>query len=515
MDLRPRQIQFFSRFTKAEAIVNKDASGDVLAMRREIQNLKEEVSRLQSLVSVGAEDHGSNVSPAIQNQSELDSLREKLDICSEEKAKLERHVDYLSKELEEHLSKERAQVAQTELPSVAKDHVPNIGQSDQTEISSMVEANATDVTGEVFWTSCPFCISASVTEQDDGADVAGQEDMANNVAPLRVYTRRKNISAVKKNKDVLVEGFEEGSVAHFHRARTVSVHSSGLIVISTSGMGCKGGVGQGIVLRNGLGSGGGHGGREVEWAVTMIAAFTVQRMEQLQNEYKEESLEEEFCKKLARLFNRSSGRAGKPVIQNWFQNNQHSLLNETSETPSQNKAIVNPKTPEGEKGEDLSSLEFEARSSKDGAWYDVDTFISHRFLSSGEIVSIYNFKSNARLQLWAESPFYLVKQVSPHASEMIYVGFGSAEDEWVNVKNSVRERSVALEHSECQKVKVGDLVVCFQERQDQARYYDAHVIEIQKRWHDIRGCRCLFTIKYDHDNTEEKVRLRRLCCRPK
>ncbi|KAL0330381.1 UNVERIFIED_CONTAM: Casein kinase-like protein HD16 [Sesamum radiatum] len=79
----------------------------------------------------------------------------------------------------------------------------------------------------------------------------------------------------------------------------------------------------------------------------------------------------------------------------------------------------------GEKGEDLSRLEFEARSSKDGAWYDVDTFLSHRFLSSGEI-----------------------------------------------------------------------------ERQDQARYYDAHVIEIQRRWHDIRGCRCLFLIRYDHDNTE-------------
>ncbi|KAG8375631.1 hypothetical protein BUALT_Bualt10G0120400 [Buddleja alternifolia] len=60
-------------------------------------------------------------------------------------------------------------------------------------------------------------------------------------------------------EDILVEGFVEGSVVHFHRARTVSVHSSGLI--STSGMGCKGGVGQGIVLSNGLGSGGGHGGR--------------------------------------------------------------------------------------------------------------------------------------------------------------------------------------------------------------------------------------------------------------
>ncbi|KAK6161905.1 hypothetical protein DH2020_001746 [Rehmannia glutinosa] len=238
----------------------------------------------------------------------------------------------------------------------------------------------------------------------------------------------------------------------------------------------------------------------------LFSGFTkaeqVQKMEQLVNEYKEQSIDEEFCKKLARLFNRSSGRAGKPVakwteIQSWFQmNQQHGLFKETSfdaakmlpvvpESLTQNKATGNPNMPEGEKDEDLSRLEFEARSSKDGAWYDVDTFLSHRFLDSGEI--------EVRVR---------------------YVGFGAEEDEWVNVKDSVRVRSVALDNSECQKVKVGDLVVCFQERQDQARYYDAHVIEIQKRWHDIRGCRCFFLIRYDHDNAEEKVRLRRLCCRP-
>lgn len=43
-----------------------------------------------------------------------------------------------------------------------------------------------------------------------------------------------------------------------------------------------------------------------------------------------------------------------------------------------------------------------------------------------------------------------------------FVGFGAEEDEWVNIKQAVRERSVPLEHSECQKVKVGDLVLCFQ-----------------------------------------------------
>ncbi|KAL3500639.1 hypothetical protein ACH5RR_039732, partial [Cinchona calisaya] len=60
-------------------------------------------------------------------------------------------------------------------------------------------------------------------------------------------------------EDILVEGLVKGSVVHFHRARTISVLSSG--TISTSGMGCTGGVGQGKFSDSGIGSGGGHGGR--------------------------------------------------------------------------------------------------------------------------------------------------------------------------------------------------------------------------------------------------------------
>lgn len=43
-----------------------------------------------------------------------------------------------------------------------------------------------------------------------------------------------------------------------------------------------------------------------------------------------------------------------------------------------------------------------------------------------------------------------------------YAGFGREEDEWVNVRRAVRDRSIPLEESECHKVKVGDLVLCFQ-----------------------------------------------------
>lgn len=95
-----------------------------------------------------------------------------------------------------------------------------------------------------------------------------------------------------------------------------------------------------------------------------------------------------------------------------------------------------------------------------------------------------------------------------------YVGFGAEEDEWVNIKESVRERSIPLENSECHKVKVGDHVLCFQERRDQASYHDAHVLEVQRRMHDIRGCRCRFLIQYDQDGSEESVNLKRLCRRP-
>ncbi|XP_052209356.1 uncharacterized protein LOC127812870 isoform X2 [Diospyros lotus] len=60
-------------------------------------------------------------------------------------------------------------------------------------------------------------------------------------------------------EDILVEGLIEGSVVHFHRARTIAIQSLGMI--NASGLGCTGGVGKGKVLSNGIGGGGGHGGK--------------------------------------------------------------------------------------------------------------------------------------------------------------------------------------------------------------------------------------------------------------
>ncbi|KAK4482763.1 hypothetical protein RD792_009931 [Penstemon davidsonii] len=75
---------------------------------------------------------------AIQHQSELDSLRKKLDFYVEEKGMLERHANDLAKELES----ERVRKGQTEVLSLMDDHVTNTGQSDQTEIKTMVDAIA-------------------------------------------------------------------------------------------------------------------------------------------------------------------------------------------------------------------------------------------------------------------------------------------------------------------------------------------------------------------------------------
>ncbi|KAI3814230.1 hypothetical protein L1987_18979 [Smallanthus sonchifolius] len=40
------------------------------------------------------------------------------------------------------------------------------------------------------------------------------------------------------------------------------------------------------------------------------------------------------------------------------------------------------------------------------------------------------------------------------------------------------------------------------EKTDQARYYDVQVFNIQRKSRDIRGCRCISVIRYEHDNSE-------------
>ncbi|VFR02684.1 unnamed protein product [Cuscuta campestris] len=66
-----------AKFIKNHAVINEDASGDILAMRVQIQNLKKEVARLQSMVNVGADSYetdsrivGLPESPAYKNDYE-------------------------------------------------------------------------------------------------------------------------------------------------------------------------------------------------------------------------------------------------------------------------------------------------------------------------------------------------------------------------------------------------------------------------------------------------------------
>ncbi|KAM0045854.1 putative chromatin remodeling & transcriptional activation CHROMO-DOMAIN family [Helianthus debilis subsp. tardiflorus] len=237
----------------------------------------------------------------------------------------------------------------------------------------------------------------------------------------------------------------------------------------------------------------------------VFSGFTKTEMEKMERVLKESGQlpNSEVIKKLTGGFNRSASRAGKPAlkwteVQDWFLVRQQDLMskgtspivpNNFNNFPPAQEACALENINEtsdmskGEKVIDLSNMEFEAKSSDD-SWYDVETFITHRFLES-------------------DGPQVLVR----------YIGFGTEEDEWVHAKN-VRERSVPLENSECNKVMVGDTLLCLQEKMEQAKYYDAQVIDIQRKLHDIRGCRCVFRIRYEHDNAEESVRLDRLCGQP-
>ncbi|XP_015574200.1 protein SAWADEE HOMEODOMAIN HOMOLOG 2 isoform X1 [Ricinus communis] len=225
---------------------------------------------------------------------------------------------------------------------------------------------------------------------------------------------------------------------------------------------------------------------------------------------------------LAEKFSESPDRKGKFVVQmkqvwNWFQNRRYAVRTKTSKTPVKLNvtpmsreesipvrsvpqpvaapipapvpaAMATPPVPStGRATTETSYMEFEAKSARDGAWYDVGTFLSHRHLDTGDpVIEV------------------LVR----------FAGFGPDEDEWINIRKHVRQRSLPCEASECVAVLPGDLILCFQEGKDQALYFDAHVLDAQRRRHDVRGCRCRFLVRYDHDHSEEIVPLRKVCRRP-
>ncbi|GMN37143.1 hypothetical protein TIFTF001_006566 [Ficus carica] len=182
--------------------------------------------------------------------------------------------------------------------------------------------------------------------------------------------------------------------------------------------------------------------------------------------------EKEDCISMAFLYSppsitRSSSRAGKSTItweqvQNWFEDKHKKLHPESTSTLADKHKKLNPESASSpaslqlvvdlsdsniptdapkssqisshvERKMDLHELAYEAKSVKDNAWYDVASFLSYRLFNACELEVRVRFS-----------------------------GFGKEEDEWVNVRTGVRERSIPLEPSECEKVKVGDLVLCFQ-----------------------------------------------------
>lgn len=234
----------------------------------------------------------------------------------------------------------------------------------------------------------------------------------------------------------------------------------------------------------------------------------------------------ELLEALAEKFSLTAERSGKFVVQmkqvwHWFQNRRYAHRAKASRAPEtsnsspltqdESTVVTNmPQAPQskplpqdaavnvteapqsllstgstGRNGADSNSMEFEAKSARDGAWYDVAMFLSHR---SSE----------------AADPEVLVR----------FAGFGAEEDEWVDIGRLVRKRSLPCESSECVAVLQGDLILCFQEGKEQALYFDAHVLDAQRRRHDVRGCRCRFLVRYDHDQSEEIVPLRKVCRRP-
>ncbi|XWS52126.1 hypothetical protein CRYUN_Cryun11dG0040300 [Craigia yunnanensis] len=260
----------------------------------------------------------------------------------------------------------------------------------------------------------------------------------------------------------------------------------------------------------------------------------VVEMETILQEHHNQMPVREILVSLAEKFSESADRKGKIAVQfkqiwNWFQNRRYAIRAKSSKVPGKLNITSMPRddsnpvrnvpqpaaapmpppmtapmsaampastVPGAGRHMSESYMEFEAKSSRDGAWYDVATFLAHRYLDT----------------------------VDPEV-QVRFAGFGPEEDERVNICKHVRQRSLPCEASECVAVLLGDLILCFQvdfayncqsmmEGKDQALYFDAHVLDAQRRRHDVRGCRCRFLVRYDHDQSEEIVPLRKVCRRP-
>lgn len=248
-----------------------------------------------------------------------------------------------------------------------------------------------------------------------------------------------------------------------------------------------------------------------------VSEFTIAEVLEMENLYKKRGntlQQQELCEELATKFSHSANRNGKSTVSweqvhSWFLDRQ--LFSEVkskssidavtkklpiiNSSPNPLKNLValskawaeaeNPKKPKAQRVAELSDLIFEAMSSKDCAWFDVAQFLNFRIMYTGELEVRVRFS-----------------------------GFSHDQDEWVNVRKQLRERSIPLEASECDKVKVGDLVLCYRANEDHALYSDAHVLKIERQMHDKDYCSCTFVVRFEYDDAEMKVKCSEMCCRP-
>ncbi|KAI3802711.1 hypothetical protein L1987_30852 [Smallanthus sonchifolius] len=243
----------------------------------------------------------------------------------------------------------------------------------------------------------------------------------------------------------------------------------------------------------------------------------VLEMEHLYRKRGKEVKQQEFCEELAGKFSGSAIRNGKSIIawdqvHTWFLDRQlfsavkskspvvgldvvKNKLAALNSSPTALKNLIalskahaaaeKPKKPKAQRVEETADLIFEAMLAKDCAWFDVVAFLNFRIMYTGEL-----------------------------EVRVTFSGFSHDQDEWVNIRNAIRERSIPLEASECHKVKVGDLLLCYRANEDHALYSDAHVLRVERQLHDKDNCTCIFVVRFEYDNAEMGLNCSEICCRP-
>ncbi|GKV16441.1 hypothetical protein SLEP1_g27081 [Rubroshorea leprosula] len=156
-----------------------------------------------------------------------------------------------------------------------------------------------------------------------------------------------------------------------------------------------------------------------------FTANEVAEMEAILQEHHNGMPSKEMLTSLAEKFSESADRKGKIVVQfkqiwNWFQNRRYAIRAKLSKVPGKLNVSSIPRdesvpvrnVPQpvaasipahmtapmatsvppalvataGRASSETSFMEFEAKSARDGAWYDVATFLAHRYLDTGDPV---------------------------------------------------------------------------------------------------------------------------------